>query len=207
MMRGLRTSEPHGERRLGVLGGTFDPIHIGHLVAAVNARPALALDTVLLVVANDPWQKSDRAVTPAVDRLAVVEAAVAGHDGLEASGMEIARGGESYTADTLEQLAAEEPGAQLFLIVGTDVAAELATWRRIDVARRLSTLVVVSRPGASPSVDGLAGWRVERVTIPALEVSASDLRARAAEGRPLDYLVPDAAIERIRELGLYSGGR
>ncbi|MDQ4133633.1 MAG: nicotinate-nucleotide adenylyltransferase [Actinomycetota bacterium] len=193
-------------QRLGVLGGTFDPIHVGHLVAAVNARHALGLDKVLMVVANDPWQKSGRPVTAAADRLAVVEAAVAGRDGLEASRIEIDRGGESYTADTLEQLADANPDGELFLIVGTDVAAELGTWRRIEVARRLSTLVVVSRPGATaPELD--AGWRVEHVEIPRLEVSASDLRDRARAGLPLDYLVPDGAIELIRRLGLYAGGR
>jgi len=191
---------------LGILGGTFDPVHIGHLVAAVNVRHTLGLDRVLLVVANDPWQKAGRPLTPAADRLAMVVEATAGVDGVEASSVEIDRGGPSYTADTLEQLDAENPGRGLFLVVGGDVAAELGTWRRTDVVARLATLVVVNRAGAPP-VDVGPPWRVERVTIPALGVSSSDLRARVAEGRPLDHLTPAAVLDRIRERGLYRGDR
>ena len=192
--------------RLGVFGGTFDPVHVGHLVAAVNARHACALDRVLLVVANRPWQKQDRDVTPAEQRLALVEAAVEGSPGLEASRLEIDRGGDTYTADTLEALAAEDPERELFLIVGADVAAELASWRRVEVVRRLATVVVVSRPGASETDPG-PGWRVTGVEIPLLDLSGSDLRARAAKGLPLDHLVPAGAIDRIRALNLYAGGR
>ncbi len=192
--------------RLGVLGGTFDPVHIGHLAAAVNARRALRLDRVLLVVANHPWQKSGRALTPAEDRLAMVEAAVAGRDGLEASRIEIDRGGDTYTADTLEQLHHDDPDRQLFLIVGTDVAAELETWKRPDTVARLATLAVVGRggvphPGAPPGPQ----WRVERVDMPLLEISSSDLRERHRQGRPLDFLVPDPVINLIRQRGLYAG--
>jgi nicotinate-nucleotide adenylyltransferase len=188
--------------RVGLLGGTFDPVHTGHLVAAVNVRHDLRLDRVLLVVANHPWQKAGRRITPAADRLAVVEAAVAGTAGVEASSVEIDRGGDSYTADTLEELA--DPGRELFLIVGADVAADLHTWRRPDVVARLATLVIVSR-GGSPDVDPGPPWRVTHVRIPALDISSSDLRARAAEGRPLDHLVPMAVIACIRERGLYAG--
>ena len=187
-----------------MLGGTFDPVHTGHLVAAVNVRHALNLDRVLLVVANAPWQKSGRRITPAADRLAVVQAAVRGTAGVEASSIEIDRGGESFTADTLEQL--EQPGRELFLIVGSDVAADLHTWRRPDVVARLATLVVVTR-GGSPDVDPGPPWRVEHVRIPKLDISSSDLRARAADGRPLEHLVPLAAIACIRERGLYPGPR
>lgn len=189
--------------RVGILGGTFDPVHVGHLVAAAEVRSALALDRVLLMVANLPWQKGGRRLTPAEDRLAVVEAAVKGAEGLEASRMEIDRGGESYTADTLEQLLAEDPGRELYLVVGADVAAELYTWRRVDVVARLARLVVVTRGGvASPEVG--PPWRVDRVEIPALEISSSDLRERSRAGRPLDFLVPRAAIECIRRRGLYA---
>jgi nicotinate-nucleotide adenylyltransferase len=187
-----------------VFGGTFDPIHIGHLVAAVNARHALDLDRVLLVVANQPWQKSDRDVTPAEQRFALVEAAVEDAPALEASRIEIDRGGDSYTADTLQELAG--PGRELFLVIGADVAAELDSWERVDVVRRLATLVIVNRPG-TPVPEIGPGWRVETVEIPQLEISSSDLRARAADGRPLDHLVPRAVINRIRESGLYAGGR
>lgn len=193
-------------RRIGVFGGTFDPVHVGHLVAAVNVRHALDLDLVLFVVANIPWQKSDRPVTPAEDRLAVVGAAVAGVAGLEASRIEIDRGGESVTADTLEALAAAEPGCDLHLVVGADVAAELDSWRRIDDTRALAGLVVVDRPGA-PEADPRGWRRVDRVAIPLLDVSSSDLRRRAAAGRPLDFLVPAGAIDEIRRRDLYAGGR
>ena len=171
-------------------------------MAAVNVRHALDLDRVLLVVANQPWQKTGRRITPAADRLAVVEAAVTGTAGVEASGIEIDRGGDSYTADTLEELA--EPGRELFLVVGADVAADLHTWRRPDVVARLATLVIVSR-GGSPDVDPGPPWRSTHVRIPALEISSSDLRARARDGRPLDHLVPHAAIACIRARGLYAG--
>jgi nicotinate-nucleotide adenylyltransferase len=138
--------------------------------------------------------------------LAVVEAAVAETPGLEASSMEIDRGGDSYTADTLQQLLDEDASRELFLVVGADVAAELGTWRRPDVVARLAELVVVSRAG-SPPVDIGPPWRAHRVEIPALAISSSDLRARAADGRPLEHLVPPAAVARIRERGLYAGGR
>jgi len=189
-----------------VFGGTFDPVHLGHLVAAVNVRHALHLDRVLLVVANQPWQKHDRTVSPAGHRLEMVAAAVAGVDGLEASAIEIERGGDSYTADTLEAVAAAEPGSDLFVIVGADVVADLSTWRRVDTVVDLATLAVVNRPGAPDAGPG-PGWTVERVDVPGLDISASDVRRRAAEGRPLDFLVPAPTIDVIRRLGLYAGGR
>ncbi len=193
--------------RIGIFGGTFDPIHVGHLVAAVNAKSALHLDRVLLVVANLPWQKADvRVVSSAEDRLALVEAAVGDVPGLEASRLEIDRGGESYTADTLVELHEASPGDELFLIIGRDVAAELATWERLDEIRKLATLVVVNRPGAGrPSGLDDASSPIVEVTVPNLEISSTDLRARAADGRPLDYLVPEAAVRCIRARGMYAG--
>lgn len=195
--------------RLGIFGGTFDPVHVGHLVAAVNARHVLQLDRLLLVVANEPWQKvANRPVTPALDRLAMVEAAVEGHRGLEASAMEIERGGLSYTADTVEEVAALHPGAELFLLVGADVVGGLDTWERVDQIRDLVTLVAVNRPGAETVELGgngpLAGWRACSIEIPDLEISSTDLRDRARTGRPLDYLVPEPAIRVIRARRLYA---
>src|SRR5688572_19578458 len=191
--------------RVGVLGGTFDPIHVGHLVAAVNARHELHLDVVLLVVANVPWQKAGlRAVTAAADRLAMVEAAVGGVQGIEASDIEVRRGGPSYTADTLDELTRRDPDAELFVIVGSDVADDLHTWERVDEIRARAQLVVVTRPGATPPE--LRGWRAQVLVIPALEISSTDLRRRAAEGRPLDYLIPAGAVRCIRDRGLYAGG-
>lgn len=191
--------------RLGVLGGTFDPVHLGHLVAAVNARHCLSLDRVLLVVANQPWQKAALAgMTPAEDRYAMVAAAVDDVEGLEPCHLEIGRGGLSYTADTLAELGAVHPGAELFLVVGADQAASLRTWERVDEVVALSELVVVSRPGAASPATGL-GWRaVHEVEIPGLDISSTDLRRRAAEGLPLDFLVPCATITYIRRHSLYS---
>ena len=192
-------------QRVGVFGGTFDPVHIGHLAAAVNVRHSLALDRLLLVVANRPWQKAGvRAISPAADRLAMVEAAVADVPGLEASRIEMDRGGPSYTADTLAELQGALPGAVLYLVVGSDVAPELGSWERIDEVRSRSVLVVVRRPRSRPVTP--AGWRTEEVEIPALDISSTDLRQRVAEGRPLDFLVPAPVIRVIRERGLYAGG-
>jgi len=193
--------------KLGVLGGTFDPVHVGHLVAAVNARHALELDRVLLVVANVPWQKAGaRAVTPAPDRLAMVQAAVDDVDGVEASDLEIVRGGESYTVDTLRELGALYPGADLYLVVGADLVGELGSWERSDELRDLATLAVVSRPGAVVNQQ-VRGWRVANISIPMIDVSSTELRARVADGRPLDFLVPAGALRLIRQRGLYAGAR
>ena len=193
--------------RIGILGGTFDPIHVGHLVAAVNVRHSMELDRVLMVVANQPWQKEGvRSITPAEDRYAMVAAAVGDVPAIEASRIEIDRGGPSYTADTVEQLADEHPDAALFTIVGADVADSLHTWERHALIAERSTLVVVNRPGSVRTAP-LSGWRVEEVEIPALEVSSTDLRRRAAEGAPLEYLIPDGAIRFIRARNLYAGPR
>jgi nicotinate-nucleotide adenylyltransferase len=196
-------------RRVGIFGGTFDPVHVGHLVAAVNARAALDLDTVLLVVANVPWQKiGDRTISDADDRLAMVAAAAASADGIEASAIEIERGGSSYTADTLADLSRDDPDAELFVIVGADVVGGLDAWERVDEVRTGATLVVVNRPGsdASAMLGPLQseGWRVEAIEVPALEISSTDLRERARTGRPLDYLVPEGAIAVIRDRDLYA---
>ncbi|HEX4904567.1 MAG TPA: nicotinate-nucleotide adenylyltransferase [Acidimicrobiales bacterium] len=191
-------------QRIGVLGGTFDPIHIGHLVTGANVRHELGLDRVLFVIAHDPWQKADRDVTPSDLRLAMVEAAVDGHPGLEASAVEIERGGTSYTADTLATLRDQAPDAELFLIIGQDQAANLHTWERVAEIRALSTLVVVRRPG---SVGGLSDSRAIEVDVPLLEVSSSDVRARFCDGRPVDWLVPEPVVRFVRERGLYRSSR
>jgi nicotinate-nucleotide adenylyltransferase len=190
--------------RIGIFGGTFDPIHSGHLIVAVNVRDALALDRVLLVVANRPWQKvGAREVTPANLRLELAQAAVAGLEGVEVSDIEIRRGGDSYTADTLAELKSSRPDAELFLILGADAARALPSWERPEEARRISRLVVVSRPGVEP-VSLPEGWNAVEVRVPGIEVSSTELRARAADGRPLDFLMPPAAIEFVRNRGLYT---
>ena len=193
--------------RLGIFGGTFDPPHVGHLAAAVNVRHELRLDRVLLVVNNVPWQKvGTRRISPAEDRLAMVAAAVEGVEGLEASRLELEAGGLSYTADTLAALLAEDPTRDLFVILGSDAAAGLPTWERVDEVRERATIAVVERPGAA-GAEPLPGWRWETVQVPCLEVSSTELRARAESGRPLDFLVPAPVVGCIRDRGLYGQAR
>ena len=200
-------SGPAGEgERLGIFGGTFDPPHVGHLVSAVNVRHELRLDRILLVVNDVPWQKAGtRPISTAEDRFEMVVAAVADVEGLEASRIEIDAGGPSYTADTLATLAAEDPARELFVILGADAAAGLRTWERSDEVRDLATIVAVERPGAHPAATP-PGWRWVWVEVPRIEVSSTDLRARAVDGRPLDYLVTHEVADWIRDHGLYRDG-
>lgn len=189
-------------RRIGLFGGTFDPPHVGHLVTAVNVRYALDLDLVILMVANVPWQKEgSRAIMPASDRLAMVEAAVRDVPGLMPGRQEIEHGGPSYTADTLAVLADEFPHADFFTIIGDDAAAGLRTWSRWSEVVERSQLVVVDRPGEPVEVGDDVDWI--RVEVPRLEVSSTDLRARFTDGRPLDYLVTQPVLDVIRARGLY----
>ncbi len=184
------------------MGGTFDPVHVGHVAAAAEVRAALQLDRVLLVVAGDPWQKRGQVVASASDRLALVEGAVADIDGVEASAVEVQRDGPSVTADTLEALAA--PGRLLFLVLGADAVANMGTWKRLDETRELATVVVMERAGERGAAPPGDGWRVERVVVPRLDVSSTDIRDRLAEGRPIDGLVPPEVVRRIHERGLYT---
>ena len=193
--------------RIGVLGGTFDPPHFGHLAAALEVRHRLRLSVVLFVVANDPWQKSAlQPVTPARKRLEMVRAAISGLDGLEASSLEIDRGGESYMADTLQELRSQRPGAELMLVVGSDTAQGLDTWKRPAELRELSTTVVVDRAGRSGGRPG-EGWPAVVVEVPGLDISSCDIRARFADGRPVEALVPPAVADFVRSEGLYGCGR
>lgn len=189
-------------RRLGLLGGTFDPPHLGHLVVAECARVELGLDEVRLLVAGEPWMKG-AAPTRAADRVRLTEAAVAGDDHLVVDDREVHRSGATYTADTLAELHAEEPDAELFFLLGEDAAAELPRWHRIDEAFDLATFVVVTRPGhPAPPASALPD-RVIHLEVPQLEVSSTQLRQRYAAGLGTRYLVPDAVEAAIRELGLY----
>ncbi|HSM67503.1 MAG TPA: nicotinate-nucleotide adenylyltransferase [Ilumatobacteraceae bacterium] len=193
-------------RRVGLFGGTFDPPHVGHLVTAVNVRHALDLDLVVMMVANVPWQKEGtREITPALDRLAMVEAAVRDVRGLRPGREEIDQGGPSFTADTLARLAEEYPGADLFTVIGDDAAAGLRTWTRWEEVVERSRLVVVDRPGEAVELPGAIDWI--RVEVPRLEVSSTDLRARFTDGRPLDYLVTQPVLDVIRSRGLYGAPR
>lgn len=194
---------PPGPTRLGLLGGTFDPPHIGHLAAAMTVREALSLDRVLLVVANEPWQKvGSRPISSASDRLAMVEAAVEGVEGLEASDLEIIRGGATYTVETVEQVRASSPDAEIFLVVGADTAAGLPTWERHDDLAGLCTLVIVDREGAVAPTPP-EGWTVVRVPMAPVDVSSTDLRVRAAGHEPLDGFVPAGVVDVIRDRRLY----
>jgi nicotinate-nucleotide adenylyltransferase len=189
-------------RRVGILGGTFDPPHIGHLGMAVEVRDALALDVVLLVVAHEPWQKvGTRRVSPSADRLALVQAAVADLEGLEASDVEIRHGGPSYTADTLATLAAAGPDDELWVILGADAAAGLPTWERGGEVAERARLVVAARDGETGSPP--PGWSWRTVPITRLDVSSTDLRERVAAGRTIEVLVPAAVRREIEARALY----
>lgn len=194
---------PSVRRGLGILGGTFDPPHIGHLAAAVEVRSALNLDRVVLMVANEPWQKvGTRVLSAPADRLAMTRSAVAGLEGIEAGDAEIVRGGPTYSIDTLEHLRSIAPEQQLFLIVGADAAAGLHTWHRAEELPELAVLVIVDRNGDEHAV-APEGWEIERVSMPRLEVSSSDLRQRVADGRPLAPFTVPGVIDEIAARGLY----
>jgi len=190
--------------RLGVLGGTFDPVHAGHLVAGVEARAVCELDRVLLVPAGDPWQKGQSVVAAAALRLAMVEAAVADVDGLEATRIEVDRPGPSVTADTLDALATTD--RELFLLLGADAVRNMPTWRRLEETKARATVVVIERAGERVDPPG-DGWRVHHVAIPRLDISSADLRERLATGRPVDGQVPPSVVRLIREHGLYTAPR
>ncbi len=188
-----------------MFGGTFDPPHIGHLVAALYSFEAIFLDRLLFVVANVPWQKvPDRTISPVEHRLAMVQAAIADQRGFEVSTVEIERGGDSYTVDTLSELQARNEGAELYLILGADAAASIPTWHQPDRLAALASLVVVDRHDAPPV--HLPAFDVRTVPMPAIGLSSTDLRARVAQGRTLRWQVPPAVEALIMELGLYRAG-
>ena len=194
-----------GGTRLGLFGGTFDPPHVAHLVAACWAGAELELDDVWLVVANQPWQKVDeRPITAAPDRWAMVQALAADVPGVTACDVEIRRGGSSFTFDTVSMILADDPDTEIFVIVGADVAASLPTWHRPDDLRSLVTMAIVDRPGSAPPPVP-AGWAFRHVVMPRLDITSTDLRERVALGRPIDGLVPPAVGSVIRDRGLYRG--
>lgn len=183
--------------RTGILGGTFDPIHIAHLHAAESARHQLALDRVLIVPAGEPWQKSGRSISPSVHRLAMSRTAVKGVPGLVVDDREIDRDGPTYTIDTLESFPEEE---DLFLIVGSDAAAGLKTWHRWQDILDRAQLAVVPRP-ESPTGDFHGAIAIE---MGLLEISGTDIRGRVRSGRPFRYLVTRAVHDYIVENDLYT---
>ena len=187
---------------IGIFGGTFDPPHIGHVAAAQRCRSALGLSKVLLVVANDPWQKSpDRLVTPASERLEMVAAAVDGLSGIEVCDLEVRRGGPSYTIDTVTELRDSQGVVNPWVIVGSDLATTLNTW---EEAERLSDMVrvaVLSRPG-SPLVLP-SGWRSVAVASDELDVSSSMIRDLVRSGSPVDEFCSPDVVRHIVENSLY----
>jgi nicotinate-nucleotide adenylyltransferase len=192
---------------VGILGGTFDPPHIGHVVAAAWARDALGLDEVRLMVANDPWQKTqERPVTPAAIRLEMVQRALEGTTGLAASDLEIRRGGVTYMVDTLRAIRRQEPGVELFVVLGADAAAGLATWHRWEELPALATFVVVGRSGVAAPDRALGdAFSFAHVEIPALAVTSTLIRGRVEAGRSIDGLTPAGVSSLVVERGLYRG--
>lgn len=193
--------------RLGVMGGTFDPIHHGHLVCASEVASLFALDEVVFVPTGTPWQKTDRAVSPAEDRYVMTCIATAANPMFTVSRLDIDRGGVTYTRDTLTDLRTERGSdAELFFITGADALAQLLTWRDADALFGLAHFVGATRPGYTANADAFPPGAVTLVEIPGLAISSSDCRSRVARGAPIAYLVPDGVVHYIAKRGLYGQG-
>lgn len=197
--------------RLGIMGGTFDPIHIGHLATAEQAREAYHLDAVVFVPAGNPVFKKDRAVTPAADRLAMCRLAVASNPSFCVSPMEIERGGDTYTVDTLRELRAHYPdNVELFFITGADAVAHIVKWRESAAIADLARLIAVTRPGYAltderrRAIEDEGSFNVSYLEVTALAVSSSDLRERVAAGKSIRYLVMQRVLDYVLEHGLYA---
>jgi nicotinate-nucleotide adenylyltransferase len=198
-----------GAARIGVLGGTFDPVHYGHLVAASEVGLVLGLDEVIFVPTGRPWQKVGQEIAPAEDRYLMTVLATLPDPLLTVSRVDIARPGPTYSVDTLRDLRAERGDqAEFYFIVGADTLRGLPTWKDPDELVRMAHLVACTRPGEGmdSSVEaaaGLAPGQYTLVEIPALEISSSACRERVRAGLPLRYLVPDGVIQYIAKRGLY----
>ncbi|WP_308192708.1 nicotinate-nucleotide adenylyltransferase [Mycolicibacterium lacusdiani] len=197
-------------RRLGVMGGTFDPIHHGHLVAASEVADLFDLDEVVFVPTGQPWQKRDRSVTAAEDRYLMTVIATAANPRFSVSRVDIDRGGPTYTKDTLRDLAAAHPDTDLYFITGADALGSILSWQNWEDLFSLARFVGVSRPGYT--LDGehieaamkeLPREALNLVEVPALAISSSECRDRAMTGRPIWYLVPDGVVQYVSKRGLY----
>ncbi len=189
------------------MGGTFDPIHHGHLVAASEVQAWFDLDEVLFVPTGDPWQKSDREVTEAEHRYLMTVVATAANPRFTVSRVDIDRDGPTYTIDTLRDLKAVMPDAQLFFITGADALADIFTWRDADELFELANFVGCTRPGYTTDAEALSKIPSDKVTmveIPALAISSTDVRKRKRRGEPVWYLVPDGVVQYIAKHDLYS---
>ncbi|MGH3343695.1 MAG: nicotinate-nucleotide adenylyltransferase [Carbonactinosporaceae bacterium] len=190
--------------RLGIMGGTFDPIHHGHLVAASEVQSLFGLDEVVFVPTGRPWQKDDRAVSPAEDRYLMTVIATASNPRFTVSRIDIDRGGTTHTIDTLHDLRAERgEGVDFYFITGADALAQLLSWRNPDELFQLAHLVGCTRPGHPLSDPGLPDGGVSLVEVPALAISSTECRERVHRGEPIWYLVPDGIVQYINKRGLY----
>ena len=185
---------------IGIFGGTFDPVHWGHLIIGGYVRDALALDKVVFVPSMVSPHKQERGAAEPADRLAMLKMAVEGADGFEVSDIEISRGGVSFTVDTLSEFHKLSPGCHLSLLIGADNCAEFSSWRDPERIRSLARLVVMTRPG-TPMEGAPEGGEIIRV--PEIRISSSDIRVRVAEGRSIRYLVPDRVAGYIQSHHLY----
>jgi nicotinate-nucleotide adenylyltransferase len=192
---------PH--RRIGVMGGTFDPIHHGHLVAASEVADRFGLDEVVFVPTGQPWQKTERTVSPAEERYLMTVVATASNPRFSVSRVDLDRKGPTYTVDTLRDLRAAEPDAELFFITGADALGAILSWRKLDELFDLAHFVGVTRPGYALEDDHLPDGAVSLVEVPAMAISSTDCRRRVAQGRPVWYLVPDGVVQYIAKRGLY----
>jgi nicotinate-nucleotide adenylyltransferase len=186
------------------MGGTFDPIHHGHLVAGSEVATLFGLDEVVFVPTGQPWQKAEREVSPAEDRYLMTVIATASNPRFTVSRVDVDRDGPTYTADTLTDLRAEYgEGCELFFITGADALAQILGWHRADELFTLAHFVGVTRPGHHLEDPGFPAGRVSLVEVPALAISSTDCRTRVAEGQPIWYLVPDGVVQYISKRGLY----
>jgi len=191
--------------RVGVMGGTFDPIHHGHLVAASEAAAKLGLDEVVFVPTGRPALKEHLVVTEPEHRYLMTVIATASNPRFTVSRVDIERPGQTYTIDTLRDLAAQRPDADLFFITGADAIAQMVRWKDVDSLWSMAHFVAVTRPGHVMPLTGIPEESVTRIEIPALTISSTDCRERARSGQPVWYLVPDGVVQYISKHGLYRG--
>jgi nicotinate-nucleotide adenylyltransferase len=195
--------EQRNARRIGVMGGTFDPVHHGHLVAASEVGSRFDLDEVIFVPTGQPWQKSERAVSPAEHRYLMTVIATASNPRFTVSRVDIDRPGPTFTTDTLRDLADERPGAELFFITGADALAKILSWKDAGELFELAYFIGVTRPGHRLDGTGLPADRVSLLEVPAMAISSTDCRERVREGLPVWYLVPDGVVQYINKHRLY----
>jgi nicotinate-nucleotide adenylyltransferase len=191
--------------RLGVMGGTFDPVHHGHLVAASEVQSLFSLDEVAFVPSGQPWQKAGKLVSPAEHRYLMTVIATASNPHFWVSRVDIDRPGPTYTIDTLRDLSVQHPDAELFFITGADALEQILSWKDADELFGLAHFVGVTRPGYVLSDDHLPRDAVSLVEVPAMAISSSACRERVHAGRPVWYLVPDGVVQYIGKHRLYRG--